>query len=191
MLRRGAIVAALLLSAVLVVGAAVFVLGAYRVDGASMAPTLADGELIAANPLARSPARFDVVVLRPTAGGQPVVKRVVGLPGDRIQIAPAPGGPRIRVTPSGTSTWLDVRRGPAGPWRTRIECCAPDGRTSARPAPATVPAGSYFVLGDNPDESVDSRTFGWAEADAVRAVVLGRAWPPAALPAPPALAAAR
>ncbi len=190
-MRRVLIVLVLLLSAVLVVGGSAFALVAYRVDGSSMVPTLTDGELIAANPFARQPERFDVVVLQVSAGRQSVVKRVIGLPGDRIQITPAPGGPRIRVMPSGTSGWLDVRRPAPMAWRTRIECCTPDGKTSARPTPATVPDGAYFVLGDNPDESVDSRTMGWITTDSVRAVVAGRAWPPAALPAPPSLVTQR
>jgi signal peptidase I len=183
-LAFGSIVVALLL---VIVGGGVALTG-HRVVGDSMAPTLADGELLAANPFDHGPARFDVVLLRASesaTGTQALVKRVIGLPGDRIEIVPATRGPgpMVRVSPAGSVGWSQVRVvAGALPWRTRIECCTPDGRTSFHPAPATVPAGRYFVLGDNPDASIDSRAFGFTAPDAVRGVVVGRLWPLAALP---------
>jgi signal peptidase I len=209
LLTFGSIVAALLL----VIAAGGLALAGHRVSGSSMQPTLVDGELFVANPFDHRPARFDVVLLRSGEGGtgtQELVKRVIGLPGDRIEIAPGTGGagPVIRVSPAGSAFWSELRwaDGPAAgvrrsagtapvgpvskvpsevgahPWRTRIECCTSDGRTSSQPRPATAPAGTYFVLGDNPDASIDSRTFGFTAPDAVRGIVTVRLWPISALP---------
>ncbi|MGQ0482471.1 MAG: signal peptidase I [Pseudonocardia sp.] len=167
----------------------------HGVVGGSMQPALSDGQWLAANPFDRVPDRFDVVLLDPSGDASGVasggtgglVKRVVGLHGDRIEIvrSAADGRPRVQVLPAGTTRWLRVRA-PAGEpvWRTGVECCAPDGRTASRSAPATVPPGRYFVLGDNPDASVDSRGFGFTAPGAVRAVVVGRLWPPGPLPDP-------
>jgi signal peptidase I len=75
-------------------GAALLVLAARRarlepmlVQGESMLPTLRPGQRIAVGPLRRPPARGDLVVLREPAGGLEVVKRVVGLPGERVRLA--------------------------------------------------------------------------------------------------------
>lgn len=190
MLIAGSIVAALLL---LVAGGGLALAG-HRVSGSSMRPTLVDGELFAVNPFDRRVARFDVVLLRSSPGApgaQELVKRVIGLPGDQIEIAPVAGGggPAIRVSPSGqagpSSTGEEVYPpfGGAG-WRTRIECCTRDGRTSSQPRFSRVPPGHYFVLGDNAGDSIDSRTFGWVDADAIRGLVVGRVWPPGRLPDP-------
>jgi signal peptidase I len=185
-------VAATALACVLFVAVGGFVLVTSKVEGDSMRPTLVDGELIVANPFNRLPRRFDVALVRAAPGTQ-VVKRVIGMPGDRIQIVPGPvsSNPVIRVAPAGAGGWTEVRWSPVygqdvlpGPWSNGIECCGPDGRTSSPPAVATVPPGGYFVLGDNPDGSVDSRTFGFTAPDAVRAVVVGQVWPPSPLPDP-------
>ncbi len=189
--RRVGVAVALLFAAVLLTVGGGLALTGHRVVGASMQPALTDGQWLAANPFDRVPGRFDVVLLDPSAlpsgNTHGLVKRVVGLPGDRIEIVRnvRDGQPRVRVLPAGTARWLQVRAAAGDPeWRTRVECCASDGRTSSEPAPATVPPGRFFVLGDNSDSSVDSRGFGFTAPNAVRATVVGRLWPPGALPDP-------
>lgn len=225
-LVRVVIVGSLAAALLLVIAGGALALAGHRVSGSSMEPTLVDGELFAANPFDHRPARFDVVLLKASesvAGDQELVKRVIGLPGDRIEIVAASGvgGPTIRVSPAGSTQWSEVsvaavnpreadgsRSGAQGadvpggevhgsgvhgsgvhesrvhpqagprPWRTRIECCTSDGRTSTRSTPATVPPGRYFVLGDNRDASIDSRTFGFTAPGSVRGIVVGRLWPP-------------
>jgi signal peptidase I len=60
--------------------------------------------------------------------------------------------------------------------------------------PQTVPAGRFFFLGDNPDGSDDSRTFGWGDLRTVSGRVALRVWPLGALgglPAGPTLTPAQ
>lgn len=156
-------------SLVVVLGAAVAAVGVYRVQGASMRPTLADGELLLANPLARNPDRFAVVVY--DVNGTAAVKRVIGLPGDRVRILAAPAN-LVQVQPGAAGPWQTVVDATGGTWppapHPALTCCAPDGRASVAPEGALVPVGQYFLLGDNPAESIDSRAEGFVPAQRVR-----------------------
>jgi len=128
------------------------------VSGGSMRPTLDPGQRIAVAPLVRPPARGDlVVVARPrSTGGLEVVKRVVGLPGERVRLAagrlevdgaPVPE-PYLAGPP--TSAELEMELGPA----------------------------QYLVLGDHRAASTDGRDFGPVGADALLGLVRFAYWPP-------------
>jgi len=150
------------------------------VPSGSMRPTILEGERIAVNRLAYdlkvpftrvrlarwdSPARGDVVILRSPADGERLVKRVVGLPGDRLEQRDGwlvINGDPVGYTPLDDGFWQEQL--PGHPHRVR--------RDDARPllrnfGPVQVPAGHYFVMGDNRDNSADSRVFGFVERDAI------------------------
>ena len=151
--------------------AAVTVL-AVRVSGVSMEPTLADGERVLLRPFTggERPERFAIVVARFSDRGPTVVKRVVGLPGDRVRIT----GSVAEVQPAGTGPWLvaDLPGWGGGWFATNPHCCRPTGQAGTpTPEPQTVPAGMLFLLGDDFARSEDSRTFGWAPIRLVDGVV--------------------
>jgi signal peptidase I len=150
-LRKGAFVAA---------GAALAGLGVARwrgafrtvVEGNSMAPTLLPGQyLVATRP--RHIHRGDVVVVRLPQRGIEAVKRVVGLPGERVTVVAGRAeidGRRLHE-PHASGT------GVSGEW--------------------SLGAGEYLVLGDDRGESTDGRTFGPVPGEALVGVVRFRYWP--------------
>lgn len=162
---RGWPVAALIgggVSLLLVAVLAAMVLSA-PVSGDGMNPSLRSGDRVLA--LDGTPERFDLVTLR-TRGNVTAVRRVIGLPGDEVRIT----GSRVHVRPA-AGEWLAVALdGDPG------VCCAGDGR-GGTDAVAVVPPGSFFVLGDNPTMSTDSREYGFVPASDVTGVVWRRIWP--------------
>lgn len=154
---------------------------AYVVEGPSMEPTLANGErvLVVKFPFGltlpaaeeavvtwSNPEPGDVVILSSPIDGTDLVKRVVGLPGDRIEvrddivyrndqpISTGRSGSCQELT--GTPCeWREERVGEHA-WRTRF---TPGGLRDTQ-LPTIVPEGHVFVLGDHRDRSNDSRFFG-------------------------------
>ncbi|MFE6646594.1 signal peptidase I [Nocardioides sp. NPDC057772] len=172
-----ALVAFLLVMAAVV--AALF--GSFTVKGKSMEPTLASGERILLDPLHNDEIeRFDLVQgIEPGperfGGGGQVVKRVIGLPGDRVAIVGG-GKPVVYVSPAGAGDVFRVDN-PAWPSRVGTElgmCCERDGTygDAASAAWVTVPEDSLWVIGDNWGGSTDSRAFGFLPVTDVS----GTAW---------------
>ena len=138
-----------------------FVYQPVRVEGGSMEPGLEDQERIFINKLVyrlESIERGDIVVFRyPRDTGKSFIKRVIGLPGDRIYISYG------HVYVNGTQL---------------AEPYVPSDYLDARSYPEmVVPANEYFVLGDHRSMSNDSREFG----PVMRGYIYGKAvfgyWP--------------
>jgi signal peptidase I len=175
--RRSVGIAVAVLALVLATLAAAFTVTAVKVSGVSMEPTLHTGDRVLLRPFSGGdlPNRFDVVVTR-FATGPTVIKRVIGLPGDGVRIDVSGTGVTVTVQPGGTGPWLSVDN-PAwtGRWGTTpLRCCRADGQAGGQTGPQTVPPGTLFLLGDNPAQSRDSRSYGWAPVERIDGVVRWR-----------------
>jgi signal peptidase I len=156
----------------------------YRVTGGSMLPTLEIADDLLVNKVGRHRVRRGDVIVFPGRGvgesEELIVKRVIGLPGDRIQSAggllaingwPVPhcDAGRFFFTSNGQITvgrvvveWLEDR--------IFLTLHTPE---STRFDGAPVKPGELFVVGDNRNQSLDSRV--WSAGVSQRAVV-GKAW---------------
>ena len=134
------------------------------VSGTSMIPTLQDGDNLITDKISyrfRDPERYDIIVLRVESQHENFIKRVIGLPGETVQIV---GG---RVYINGELLESDVYGN---------ELMISAGRASQ---PITLGENEYFVLGDNRNGSADSRLEEVGNVDKSR--IIGRAfvriWP--------------
>jgi signal peptidase I len=131
-----------------------------RVESVSMQPTLYAGDFVIVNKLAYrlgEPKRGDVIVFRypPAPEQEPYIKRIIGLPGDRVTIS---GG---KVAINGEfleEPYLNVTTNQGGEW--------------------IVPPDSLFVMGDNRNSSSDSRAWGMVPFENVIGKGLVVYWPP-------------
>lgn len=164
----------------------------------SMKPTILEGDRIFVNKLAydlkvpfttrhiaqwSNPQRGDIVVLFSPHDETRLVKRVVGLPGDVIELrndhlfingAAIDYGP-LNTEVSSQLTEQEQRQSQFAaerlPERSHAVMAVPDLPAKRNYGPITVPQGQYFLMGDNRDNSFDSRYFGTVE----RRRIVGRA----------------
>ena len=164
----------------------------------SMKPTIMEGDRVFVNKLAydlkvpfttwhlaewAEPKRGDIVVFFSPADGQRLVKRVAGLPGDtivlrnnRLYLNGEPAGYEpldqtvLEAIPEGQrSDHLFANENLSGKKHAIMITPLKPARRSVEAV--TVPAGQYFMLGDNRDNSFDSRYFGFVD----RQRIVGRA----------------
>jgi signal peptidase I len=105
-------------------------------------------------PLWRNPKRQQIVIFRPVISGEQsdVIKRVIGLPGETVDIR----GGEVRINGTRlTEKYTVGRTEPADPSQYRAGFA---GRSNV--FPFTVPQNCYFVMGDNRENSLDSRYVG-------------------------------
>lgn len=157
-----------------------FVAEPMRVPSGSMAPTLQPHDSVLTNKLAYDfspPERGDIAVFEnPGEKGQnKLVKRVVGLPGDRIQVED--GVLLVNGAPP-YEPYKKHRPGEPEPKNDR-KAAAADAY-----GPVTVPEGHVFVLGDNRNDSYDSRYLGPVPQENLIGEVTLLLWPPSRLGTP-------
>jgi signal peptidase I len=186
--------------------AVAIVLGSFRsavadwndVPSGSMEPTILPGDRVFVNKLAYDlkvpftlwqvarwgdPRRGDVVVLWSPHDGQRLVKRVVGIPGDVIEVR----AHRLRVNgqpasyaalPAPQAAAQDLKGLPLADMaiegvdgRRHAVMNAVDEGPGSEAGPVVVPPERYYLMGDHRDNSFDSRAWGFAD----RRVIVGRA----------------
>ncbi|MFN8508816.1 MAG: signal peptidase I [Dehalococcoidia bacterium] len=155
----------------------------FKVDGTSMFPTLENGQFLIVNKLVYSevdveklsrfvpfvhpgddprrnvfhgPERGDIIVLEhPAQPGTDLIKRVVGLPGETLEIVDGHVyiNDRLLEEPYAPVHW--------GGTKPRI----------------VIPAGEYYVMGDNRDNSADSRTLGTIPEELIIGKAMVSYWP--------------
>ena len=168
------------------------------VPSGSMKPTILEGDRIFVNRLAydlkvpfttwhlmewANPERGDVIVLYSPHDGRRLVKRAIAIPSDVVELRdnhlflngePAQYeslDPEIQneIPPDQQERHEFAREKVGESWHPVMT--TPDRWSSSTFGPVTVPAGQYFVIGDNRDNSFDSRGFGFVD----RGQILGRA----------------
>ena len=156
-----------------------FVVQAFKIPTGSMRPTLLEGDLILVNkfiygakipfadkrlPAFRDFKRGDVIVfIYPEDTKKDFIKRLVGLPGDEIEIKK--GSIYVNDSPLSDPVFNNryyYNRGDFGVEGTKI----------------IVPKDNYFVLGDNSASSKDSRYWGFVPKDNILGKAILIYWPP-------------
>jgi signal peptidase I len=160
-----------------------FVVQAFKIPSGSMEPTLLIGDHILVNkfiygvkiPFLRmtlipisQPKRNDIMVfIYPVDKSKDFIKRVIGLPGDKIEMI----GTKIYINDKlyddryGVYTEKGSKEGNPG--------------NNSRFGPVVVPEGDYFVMGDNRDHSYDSRFWGFVPSRSIKgkAFIIYWSWP--------------
>jgi signal peptidase I len=149
-----------------------FVVQAFKIPSGSMKPTLLVGDHILVNKFIygirvpiinkvlihiRNPKRFDVIVFQyPVDPTKDFIKRVIGLPGDTVQI-------KNKVVYVNNEPLTE-------PWATHSDSRVLPADASPRDnmGPVVVPPHSLFVMGDNRDESYDSRFWKFVDFSELR-----------------------
>ena len=139
-----------------------FVLEAFRIPSESMVPTLEVGDRVFVNKFIyrfTEPERGDIVVFESVNGGEEdLIKRVVGVPGDEVEVR---SGTLLVNGEEQEEPYLNKEL----PFNGSYE-------------PTEVPEGEVFVMGDNRANSADSRVFGPLPVENIEGEAFMRFWPP-------------
>ncbi len=148
-----------------------FLFASYIVDGESMEPTLENRDLLMVNKVIyhlKDVDQFDVIVFHANKQ-EDYVKRVIGVPGDKI----AYQNDKLYVNGEYVEeSFLHafVKASNASPHTKDFNLEETTGETK-------VPEGKLFVMGDNREDSLDSRAFGFISTEQIVGKVGIRYWP--------------
>jgi signal peptidase I len=174
----------------------------YDVPSGSMQPTLLEGDRIACDKTAyhwrlpligtvaqrSDPERGDVVVFPSPTDGTRLVKRIVAIPGDVVELRnnrlyldgepaayqPGPDDIPWKLPQDDVAPHVYLRETVAGIGHAVM--LTPGAETRSSFGPVRIPTGKYLMMGDNRDNSADSRWFGTVDRDAIEGKVLGTAF---------------
>jgi len=168
-----------------------FVIEAFQIPSGSMIPTLEIGDHIFVSKFAygiglpftekkllawHEPQRGDVIVFKYPLGSDDYIKRVIGLPGDKVEVRHNEifinGNPMSRELVNAHFPSKDSIRGVSELWLEHLDghphhaLHQPDRNTEF--GPVTIPPRNVFVMGDNRDNSNDSRVWGTVRYELIR-----------------------
>lgn len=155
-----------LIALAIIVPIRTFILQPFYVQGASMEPNFRNNEYLIIDELSyrlHQPQRGDVVVLKSDALNEFLIKRVIGLPSERV------------VVNDGAVTIYNTQY-PNGATLDEHAYLASEVTTFGN-LDVTLASDEYFVLGDNRPASLDSRSFGPIHRSAIVGRAALRAWP--------------
>lgn len=143
-----------------------FLVQPFLVSGASMEPNFSDGDYLLVDEITykfREPERGEVVVFKyPNNETTFFIKRVIGLPGERVVIE----GGEVKVFNDENLDGLELK-----------EYYLQPGLETSGKVDVTLKEGEYFVLGDNRSASFDSRSWGILNIKEVIGLARVRLWP--------------
>jgi signal peptidase I len=143
-----------------------YVVSAFKIEGDSMEPLLRARERVLISKLAVRRAklhRFDIVVLyKPDEPDKSLVKRIIGLPGEIIEVR----GGDVLINDKPLKQ----------PFTGSAPSLSPEDMKAL-----LIPRGMYFVMGDNRGVSFDSRLFGPVPEKYIFGKAFFRYWPPAVM----------
>ncbi|EEW93531.1 signal peptidase I [Granulicatella elegans] len=154
--------------AFIIVGGVYFFLGRpFTVSGASMYPTLHNGDRMVLSKVG-DVHRFDVVILKAPDENVEYIKRVIGMPGDTVEMKSGVlyiNGKKVDQPFINTEALA------------KQTVFIDDFTLESLTGEAKVPEGKYFVLGDNRGVSKDSRMIGFIDRSAIEGKAVFTIWP--------------
>lgn len=137
------------------------VLQPHKIKGSSMHPNFPDGEYLLTDKVTYrfgEPKRGDVIVFKaPTNEGEEFIKRIIGLPGEKVSVK---------------NSVIYINGSPLNEGYIGGNVVTSAGNFLQEGGEVIVPEEEYFVLGDNRSHSSDSRTWGFV----AKKKITGRAW---------------
>jgi len=156
----------IIISLAIIIPIRYFLIQPFYVKGASMEPNFYDHEYLIIDEISyrlREPQRGDIVVFKyPNDPSQYFIKRVVGMPGETVEIKDG----RVRIY---------KKEGSIGYYLNESQYLS--GAETYGDKKFNIGGNEYFVLGDNRTSSMDSRIFGPIEEKLIIGRVWLRGWP--------------
>lgn len=151
---------AIIIAVILALFIRTYIVQAFKIPSGSMIPTLQIGDHILVNKFIyrfKTPHRGDIMVFKyPKDPSRDFIKRLIGLPGDTIEIK----NKQVYINNQTIKEPYTIFEGTDDPFY------APSNRDNF--GPIVIPENHYFVMGDNRDCSLDSRFWGLLNYDLIK-----------------------
>jgi len=150
-----------------------FLVKPYRIPSESMENTLLIGDRVLVDRISwrfSEPHRGEIVVFHSPFKGPVLIKRIIGMPGDTVSLADGHVYINGRRLSEPYVRTVDGQPEPTQPFT--------NGLPWSLEQPFKVPAGEYFMMGDNRTDSGDSREFGPVARSQLVGRAFARYWPP-------------